>query len=104
VATAQLRPLVGQLDEAEFGGIAICPFALTFDGVTFGLIGESDPDRGSWAELYPDRLGFSDSQHPAPPGAPALARTSSPLIRTVVATMSVAFFLGFNSGRSAKPY
>jgi hypothetical protein len=27
--------------------------------VTFGLIDESRPDRGSWAELYPDRLGFS---------------------------------------------
>ena len=33
---------------------------MTYDGVTFGLIDESGPDRGSWAELYPDRLGFTD--------------------------------------------
>jgi hypothetical protein len=59
-ATARLTSLLGQLEEAEFGDIAICPFTLTYDGVTFGLIDESDPDRGSWAELYPDRLGFSD--------------------------------------------
>jgi hypothetical protein len=59
-ATARLTSLLGQLEEAEFGDIAICPFALTYDGVTFGLIDESSPDRGSWAELYPDRLGFND--------------------------------------------
>lgn len=28
-------------------------------GVTFGLIDESANGRGGWAELYPDRLGFS---------------------------------------------
>jgi hypothetical protein len=27
--------------------------------VTFGPVDESDPGRGSWAELYPDWLGFS---------------------------------------------
>ena len=59
-AAARLASLVGQLEEAEFGDIAIRPFTLTHDGVTFGLIDESDTDRGSWAELYPDRLGFSD--------------------------------------------
>ena len=59
-ATARLMSLVGQLDEAEFGDISIRPFTVTYDGVTFGLVDESDPDRGSWAELYPDRLGFSD--------------------------------------------
>jgi len=59
-ATARLTLLLGQLEEAEFGDIAISPFTLTYDGVTVGLIDESDPGRGSWAELYPDRLGFSD--------------------------------------------
>jgi len=58
-AATRLASLLGQLGEAEFGDIAICPFTLTYDGVTFGLIDESSPDRGSWAELYPDRLGFS---------------------------------------------
>jgi hypothetical protein len=59
-ATARLDRLLGQLPEVAFGDIAISPFAVTYDGVTFGLIDESDPDRGSWAELYPDRLGFTD--------------------------------------------
>ena len=51
---------MGRLEEAEFGDIAICPFSLTYDGVTFGLIDESSPGRCSSAELYPDRFGFSD--------------------------------------------
>ena len=51
---------MGRLEEAEFGDIAIRPFSLTYDGVTFGLIDESSPGRGSRAELYPDRFGFSD--------------------------------------------
>lgn len=59
-AAARLASLLGQLKDAEFGDIAICPFSLAYDGVTFGLIDESSPGRGSWAELYPDRLGFSD--------------------------------------------
>jgi hypothetical protein len=61
-AQAAARPmsLPGQLDEAGFGDIAIRPSAVTCDGVTFGLIDESGPDRGSRAGLYPDRLGFSD--------------------------------------------
>jgi hypothetical protein len=73
-AQAAARPmsLPGQLDEAGFGDIAIRPLAVTCDGVTFGLIHESGPDRGSRAGLYPDRLGFSDpwdgtySRQPAP--------------------------------------
>lgn len=60
VSRPRLASLLGQLEDAEFGSIAIRPFTLTYDGVTFGLIDESGPDRGSWAELYPDRLGFSD--------------------------------------------
>jgi hypothetical protein len=69
--------LSGQLDEAGFGDIAIRPLAVTCVGVTFGLIDESGPDRGSRAEPYPDRLGFSDpwdgtySRRPQP--APACA-------------------------------
>jgi hypothetical protein len=59
-AAARLASLLGQLEDAEPGSIAIRPFTLTYDGVTFGLIDESGPDRGSRAELYPDRLGFSD--------------------------------------------
>lgn len=52
-ATARLKSLLGELDEAEFGDIAIRPFTVTYDGVTFGLIDESGHERGSWAELYP---------------------------------------------------
>jgi hypothetical protein len=59
-ATARLASLLGQLKEAEFGDIAIRPFTLTYDGVTFGPIDESAPSRGNWAEMYPDGLGFSD--------------------------------------------
>lgn len=58
-AAARLASLIGQLEDAQFCDIAIRPFALTHDGVTFGLIDESGPDRGSRAELYPDRLGFT---------------------------------------------
>jgi hypothetical protein len=60
-AAARLASLLGQLEEARFGDIAIRPFTVTYDGVTFGLVDESGPDRGSWAELYPDRPGFTDS-------------------------------------------
>ena len=62
-AQAAARPmsLPGQLDEAGFGDIAIRLLAVTCVGVTFGLIDESGPDRGSRAELYPDQLGFSDA-------------------------------------------
>lgn len=61
-AQAAARPmsLPGQLDEAGFGDIAIRPLDVTCDGVTFGLIDESGPDRSSRAELYPDGMGFSD--------------------------------------------
>ena len=59
-AAGRLASLLGQLEEAEFGDIAIRPFTVTHDGVTFGLIDESGSDRRDWAELYPDRLGFTD--------------------------------------------
>ncbi len=60
LAAARLASLLGQLKEARFGNIAIRPFTVIYDGVTFGLVDESGPDRGSWAEFYPDRLGFTD--------------------------------------------
>jgi hypothetical protein len=37
-----------------------CLFRVLYDGVTFGLIDESDTDRGVWFELHPDRLGFGE--------------------------------------------
>jgi hypothetical protein len=54
-----LAAILDELDALRFGDIAIQPFRLTYDGVLFGLIDESDSDRGDWAELYPDRLGFN---------------------------------------------
>ncbi|MEV6637610.1 hypothetical protein AB0M54_43460 [Actinoplanes sp. NPDC051470] len=59
-ARAALASLLAKLTDVRHGDIAIRPFELTHDGVTFALIDETDadPDRGPWAELYPDRLGF----------------------------------------------
>ncbi|GAA1553262.1 hypothetical protein GCM10009827_087450 [Dactylosporangium maewongense] len=54
-----LATLLDELDAPRFDDIAIQPFRLTYDGVLFGLVDESDADRGDWAELYPDRLGFT---------------------------------------------
>lgn len=59
-AQAQLTALLGKLEDLRFGDIAVRPFREQHDGVTFGLIDESAADRGDWAELYPDRLGFSN--------------------------------------------
>lgn len=53
LATARLASLLGELEEAESGAIAIRPFTLIYDGVSFGLIHESTPGRGNWAQLYP---------------------------------------------------
>ncbi|MFF0153696.1 hypothetical protein [Micromonospora sp. NPDC005203] len=35
-------------------------FAWSTRPVTFGLIDESDAERGDWVELHPDRLGFTE--------------------------------------------
>jgi hypothetical protein len=43
----------------RFTDIAIRPFQTRQQGMTFGLVDESAPDRGDWAALYPDRLGFN---------------------------------------------
>ncbi|KAB1984189.1 hypothetical protein F8144_28470 [Streptomyces triticiradicis] len=61
-ATGRPTELLDGLPGLEYGDIAIRPFHLTVDGVLFGLVperhaeGEGEDD---WAELYPDRLGFS---------------------------------------------
>ncbi|MGW3783648.1 hypothetical protein ACWD5Z_03635 [Micromonospora chokoriensis] len=59
-AEARLATLLDQLPERQYGDIAIQLFRMVHDGVTFGLIDESDPERGDWVELYPDRLGFTE--------------------------------------------
>jgi hypothetical protein len=38
--------------------IAIRPFWLEVDGVVFGLVVCSDPERHEWVMLYPDDLCF----------------------------------------------
>jgi len=55
-----LSNMLTSLQDRKFGDIAIRPFWLEHDGVTFGLFDESSPERGGWAELYPDRLGFHE--------------------------------------------
>jgi len=55
---ARLRRLLDSLADQEYGDIAIRPFQVEHDGVVFGLIDESDEERGDWAELHPNRLGF----------------------------------------------
>lgn len=59
-AEEHLTPLLDALRGREYGDIAIRLFRVEFDGVIFGLIDESEPDRGDWAELYPDMLGFHE--------------------------------------------
>lgn len=61
-AEARMAALLDGLSQREYGDIAIRPFQLTTDGVIFGLITERHEDgegEDDWAELYPDRLGFS---------------------------------------------
>lgn len=56
---ARLADLLDQLPGRRLGDIAVRPFRVLYDGVTFALVDESDAERGDWVELYPDRLGFS---------------------------------------------
>jgi formate hydrogenlyase regulatory protein HycA len=61
-AKARLAELLDGLPGLEYGDIAIRPFQLSVDGVLFGLVTERHAEDGGeddWAELYPDRLGFS---------------------------------------------
>jgi hypothetical protein len=57
-AETKLADLVDQLGDHRFEDIAIRLFRVVEDGVTFGLLDESHPERGDWAELHPDWLGF----------------------------------------------
>ena len=59
-AEQRLQELLDDLVDRDYGDIAIRPFRVLYDGVTFGLIDESDAERDAWAELYPDRLGFTE--------------------------------------------
>ncbi|GAA4572622.1 hypothetical protein [Planotetraspora kaengkrachanensis] len=59
-AETRLAGLLNQLPERKYADIAVQLFRVLYDGVTFGLIDESDAERGDWVELYPDRLGFSE--------------------------------------------
>ncbi|GAB7046190.1 hypothetical protein [Catenuloplanes indicus] len=55
-----LAGLLAGLHRIRFGNIAVRPFRFEHDGVLFALVDESDERRGPWAELYPDRLGFTE--------------------------------------------
>ena len=55
---AVLALLLSALDAPTFGDIAIRLFRVDLDDIVFGLVDESDPERGHWAELYPDGFGF----------------------------------------------
>ncbi|MEU7613602.1 hypothetical protein [Micromonospora sp. NPDC049204] len=59
-AEAHVEGLLDQLPDRQYGDIAIQLFRVVQDGVTFGLIDESDAERGDRVELYPDRLGFTE--------------------------------------------
>ncbi|WP_430789312.1 hypothetical protein [Actinoplanes sp. G11-F43] len=59
-----LERVVGELVAAipgrTFGDIAVGLFEFERDGVRFGLVDESAERDDAWAELYPDRLGFTE--------------------------------------------
>jgi hypothetical protein len=57
-ANAHLAELVQNLPDAQRRDIAVRPFQLTQDGITFGLILDSHPDYGDWADLLPNGLRF----------------------------------------------
>jgi formate hydrogenlyase regulatory protein HycA len=59
-AERKLAELVTGLPEREFGDIAIRLFEVDHDGVRFALVDESEPERGDWVELYPERYGFHE--------------------------------------------
>ncbi|MDP9793483.1 formate hydrogenlyase regulatory protein HycA [Catenuloplanes nepalensis] len=55
-----LAGLLAGLRRVRFGDIAVQPFRFEHDGVVFALVDESDEHGVPWAELYPDRLGFTE--------------------------------------------
>jgi hypothetical protein len=61
-AASRMALLLDGLAGRAYGDIGIRPFRLTVDGVIFGLVTERHCEgagEDDWAELYPDRLGFS---------------------------------------------
>jgi hypothetical protein len=56
-AQTRLRDWLDHLAGRAYGDIAIRLFEITIDGVTFGLVDESDED-GEHVELNPNELGF----------------------------------------------
>lgn len=58
-ARVHLAKLLRSLPRRSYTDIAIRPFRITVDGVLFGLLTGVDEGE-AWAELYPDRLGFSE--------------------------------------------
>jgi formate hydrogenlyase regulatory protein HycA len=57
-AEEQLTARLDALPGREYGDIAIRLFRVDFDGLVFGLLDESDEERGDWAEPRPNDLGF----------------------------------------------
>jgi hypothetical protein len=57
-AADRLAQLLHELPDAQHQDIAVQPFQLTRDGILFGLILESDPEFGEWADLLPNGLRF----------------------------------------------
>ncbi|MFJ8005730.1 hypothetical protein [Streptomyces fagopyri] len=58
-ARAHLAKLLRSLPRRSYTDIAVRPFQITVDGVLFGLVVKEDEEE-TWAELYPDRLGFAE--------------------------------------------
>ncbi|MEV0893805.1 hypothetical protein [Promicromonospora sp. NPDC050262] len=61
--TGRIARLLEALPGLEYADIAIRPFQVEFDQVSFGLVIEQhgdDETEDNWAELYPDQLGFSE--------------------------------------------
>lgn len=58
-ADRDLADLLDGLTDRQDCDIAIQLFRIVVDGVVFGLVDESDDERGEHVELYPDNLGFA---------------------------------------------
>jgi len=58
-ARIHLAKLLRSLPRRAYTHIAVRPFQVTVDGVRFGLL-IREQEGESWAELYPDRLEFTE--------------------------------------------
>ncbi|MFC4054635.1 hypothetical protein ACFOY4_33515 [Actinomadura syzygii] len=58
-AQAKLTEWLTALPDRTYGDIAIRPFQLVVDEITFGLLIEKRRGRRTWAELHPQGLGFA---------------------------------------------